>query len=158
MQSITESHGNFLLAFRPPRIAQAMVVIATAVHFVVPEQWQPIFGNIWLGGVLATAGFAIMMLAWGLFRQGGVAICPTEPTSLLIENGIYRFTRNPMYLGIVMMMLGLAVAVGTLPFYIATLAYFLVIEFVFCPFEEVKLESTFGDAFSKYRRRVRRWI
>jgi protein-S-isoprenylcysteine O-methyltransferase Ste14 len=99
-----------------------------------------------------------MMIAWAQFRQQQVAICPTEPTAKLITSGAYRFTRNPMYFGVMMMLGGLAFWFGTLPFVLAALAFFLVINLVFCPYEEQKLATNFGDDYRDYCQRVSRWL
>jgi protein-S-isoprenylcysteine O-methyltransferase Ste14 len=63
-----------------------------------------------------------------------------------------------MYLGIVLMLLAVALGTGSLPCYLASLAFFLVIDSVFCPFEERKLEQAFGSAYTRYRSTVRRWL
>ena len=103
-------------------------------------------------------GFGIMMWAWWQFRRSDVAICPTSATATLITDGIYRYTRNPMYLGMLLMMLALALFVGTLPFYLAAVVLFGVLNFVFCDYEEQKLSAAFGAAFRAYSGTVRRWI
>jgi len=56
------------------------------------------------------------------------------------------------------MMLGVALYVGTLPFYVATLSYFVFIDRIYCRYEEQKLEAAFGDEYGRYRARVRRWL
>jgi protein-S-isoprenylcysteine O-methyltransferase Ste14 len=63
-----------------------------------------------------------------------------------------------MYLGMALMLLGVAIATGGLPFYLAALGFFLIIDFVFCPFEEQKLARAFGAEFARYRGSVRRWL
>lgn len=84
--------------------------------------------------------------------------CPTATNDRLVTTGIYRYTRNPMYLGIIGLLLAIAIHVGTLPFYLAAAVYFIVINHVFCPYEEAKLAATFGDHYNAYRNRVRRWL
>ena len=86
------------------------------------------------------------------------AICPTAETTALITDDVYRLTRNPMYLGIVLMLLGIALATGSLPCYLASLAFFLIIDVVFCPYEERKLEQAFGSDYARYVGAVRRWL
>ena len=85
-------------------------------------------------------------------------ICPTANTDHLITDGIYCFTRNPMYLGMLTMLAGVAVFFGTLPFIVATVIYFAVIDRWFCRFEEEKLVAVFGRDYEDCRSRVRRWI
>ena len=63
-----------------------------------------------------------------------------------------------MYLGIVLILLGPAVAVGGLAYYVAALSFWLIIDFVFCPFEEAKLKRDFPAEFEQYKKRVRRWL
>lgn len=70
----------------------------------------------------------------------------------------YRPPRNPMYLGIVLMLLGLSLTVGTLPFYLATVLFALIIDRHFCRYEEQKLRDTFAVEFDEYAARVRRWL
>jgi len=147
-----------LIDFRPPRIAQLLVAIAVLLHWLTPLRQAIVYSNPALGAVLGIAGFATMMRAWWLFRQADTAICPTARTAQLVTLGIYRFTRNPMYLGMVAMLAGLALAVGSLPFYAAAVIYLLIIDRAFCRYEERKLELGFGDDYLAYRKRVRRWI
>lgn len=135
-----------------------LLAVALATNLTIPtdtigpesiRSWAPAVG---------IAGFCVMLQAWWQFKQADVAICPTEKTAELITDGIYRFTRNPMYLGMVMMLVGVAMFVGTLPFYVAAGTLFAILNFVFCPYEETKLAGTFGNRFEQYRNRVRRWL
>lgn len=146
------------LDYRPPRIAMAMLTVATALHLLLPWQHSYPFPVIVFPVLLISAGFTIMMVAWWQFRQRQVAIYPTATTDYLITDGIYRFTRNPMYLGMIAMLLGVALILGTLPFYGVAILYFVVINQWFCPYEEKKLAKAFGPVFDHYKSSVRRWI
>ena len=150
---------NFeLIAYRPPRIAMAFLAVAAVLHWLTPLGEPAIFPSAWAGLVTGTTGMAIMTLGWWQFRRNGVAICPTAPTARLITDGVYRLTRNPMYLGILLMLAAIACWFGTLPFAAAAMCWWGVIHFVFCPYEEQKLQQTFGAAYRQYMGRVRRWI
>jgi protein-S-isoprenylcysteine O-methyltransferase Ste14 len=135
-----------------------MLGFAALLHWQTPLGEVPVMPSAWLGLGALLAGFAIMMQAWWQFRQNDVAICPTAPTQRLLTDGIYTLTRNPMYLGIVLMLSGIAIGFGTLPFVLAAIAWWAVIQFAFCPYEEQKLLNTFGNEYRRYRARVRRWI
>jgi len=93
-----------------------------------------------------------------MFKKAGAAILPTAKTDRPVTTGIYRFSRNPMYLGMFTLLLAMAVFAGTLPFYLAAAAYFVVINNVFCPYEEMKLSETFGASCLSYKNEVRRWF
>jgi protein-S-isoprenylcysteine O-methyltransferase Ste14 len=149
---------NRLLELRPPRIAMALTALAAAVHLVTPLGDTSLYRFEGLATALGATGFIVMIQAWWQFRKEQVAICPTAVTHHLITTGIYRVTRNPMYLGMIMMLMGVAVWLGTLPFYLTTGAYFLIINQAFCPYEEAKLRAAFGWQYTNYANRVRRWI
>jgi len=103
-------------------------------------------------------GLGVMMWAWWLFRKSGTPTRPTHQATALVTSGPFRFSRNPMYLAIVVIMLGLAVWVGSLPMLIAPVGFFAFMSLVFIPYEERRLRETFGDAYLSFAQRVRRWI
>lgn len=147
-----------IIDFRPPRIAMALTLIAAVMHRSF-NVWEPIrFSHPAVGVVIGIAGFILMMWSWAQLKRQRLAICLPEKTSHITKAGPYRFSRNPMYLGMVLMMLGLALYIGTLPFYLSALAYCAIIRIVFIPFEEHKLEKAFGETYTQYRSQVRRWI
>ena len=76
----------------------------------------------------------------------------------LVTAGPYRFTRNPMYLGIFIMLVGIAVWVGSLPMFIAPVGFVLLMSWVFIPYEEQRLGEAFGEAYREYSTKVRRWL
>ena len=147
-----------LIEIRPPRIGASLVALAAVVHWLFPVPDVGVFSSFWAGSVLASLGFLLMTGAWWQFRRQQVAVCPTHPTTSLITDGLFRVTRNPMYLGMSMMLFGVACYVGTLPFYVAAALYVLILDRLYCRFEEKKLAITFGQAYEDYRIRVRRWL
>jgi protein-S-isoprenylcysteine O-methyltransferase Ste14 len=147
-----------IIDMRPPQIAIGLTLIAATLHRSLHIGKSIRFPCPPAGAVIGTAGFFLMIWAWLLFKKRNVAICPKAKTTSMITRGPYRFSRNPMYLGMVSMMLGLALYVGTLPFYLSAVGYFGVLNFVFIAFEEDKLAKAFGAEYMQYRRRVRRWI
>jgi protein-S-isoprenylcysteine O-methyltransferase Ste14 len=76
----------------------------------------------------------------------------------LIKSGPYQFTRNPMYLGLVILTLGIAIWVGAWPMFGVPIALFATANWVHIPFEEAKMRRQFGAAYDNYVARVRRWI
>ncbi|MBI1365604.1 MAG: DUF1295 domain-containing protein [Alphaproteobacteria bacterium] len=112
-----------------------------------------------VGVALVLAGIALA--GWGrlTFARAGAEIMPASPkNSVLVTGGPFRFTRNPMYLGILVLMTGLCLIVGTATTLISLAVYVLWTNFVSIPFEEEKMERQFGDDYRAYKKRVRRWI
>ena len=146
---------NFI-EYRPPRIAMSFVLIALAANAFVP---LPMHASLPFAATLTGAiGFLLMLRAWWLFRLVDTAICPTESATTLVTHGVFSITRNPMYLGLFLILLGLAMATGSVPFYVAAAGYGVVMDRVFCPHEEAKSAAEFGQEYLDYVRRVRRWL
>jgi protein-S-isoprenylcysteine O-methyltransferase Ste14 len=154
MNTITEK----IIRYRPPRISMLLLALAVMLQWALPPVRVELLSSPVLAICIAFAGFAVIMWAWWLFQKAETAICPTEYSRVLVTSGIYRLTRNLMYLGMVLMMAGVTLWFGTLPYYLATALYFLVINQFFCPFEEQRLLVTFGEAYAEYQRTVRRWV
>jgi protein-S-isoprenylcysteine O-methyltransferase Ste14 len=148
-----------LLRIYPPVWLLVLLAAAIAAHYLVPESRVFDVSYPVLGILLIVIGFAGANVASAFFRKEGTEILPTSETnSVLVTHGLYKYTRNPMYLGMVITLLGAAFIGGTLPFFLAALADFLILNFVFIPFEEKKLERIFGEQYLSYKRSVRRWL
>lgn len=147
-----------ILTYKPPRIAMSLLASAALIQSLLPDSWLQMQSFPVAGVVIATLGFLLMIRAWWLFRIAATAICPRAETTSLIRHDVYRLTRNPMYLGIVMMLLGAAVVTGGALYFAAAVTFFAIIDHSFCPYEEDKLCSVFGDEYVSYSRTVRRWL
>jgi protein-S-isoprenylcysteine O-methyltransferase Ste14 len=147
-----------LLWTKPPRIALFLLAVNVTVHLLAGPEASLRFRCLPCGASLIALGFSIMIWAWWLFRRKGTAICPTSKASTLVQEGIYRVTRNPMYMGITMMLLGSTFLLGTVVSLFAPAAFLAVMNYVFVPFEEDRLVASFGNSYLLYRERVRRWI
>ncbi len=112
-----------------------------------------------LGIALIVAGFALAFSAQRIFRREGTELNPvSERNKALIVTGPYRFTRNAMYLGLILLSLGIAFAVGTWPMFVVPALIFVLVSTLHIPMEEAKMRRQFGPAFDAYTAKVRRWI
>ena len=94
-----------------------------------------------------------------LFRREGTEINPTSQTNRkLVTSGPFVLTRNPMYLGLALVTLGIALWVGAWPMFLAPIAIFATPNWVHIPFEEEKMRRQFGASFDAYASKTRRWI
>jgi sterol desaturase/sphingolipid hydroxylase (fatty acid hydroxylase superfamily) len=147
-----------LLALKPPRLALLFLALALLAHFTLPALGRGFWHCVACGVAPAAAGFGLMIWAWAEFRRRANPICPTQHAVTLITAGPFRFTRNPMYLGIGLMLAAPFLAYGSVALALAPLSFFIMMAFVFVPFEEDRLRQAFGVDFENYRRAVRRWI
>lgn len=111
-----------------------------------------------VGGVLAAAGLLLIGVALGLFRMNKTRPEPWQPSSVLVRRGIYRRTRNPMYLGMAAVSLGLAMVFASLPAAILTAVATLLIDRFVVRREEEYLKRRFGGDYLDYCGQVRRWL
>jgi protein-S-isoprenylcysteine O-methyltransferase Ste14 len=147
-----------LLSYRPPRIALALMTVSIGLWFLSPPQTLLYIPYKWIAGASIIFGFAIMTRAWLQFRKSDTAVCPTSKASLIVTNGMYKYSRNPMYLGMLVMLTGGSLLMGTIPAMFAPMVFFIIIDKVFIPYEEEKLQNFFGDVYFQYQLVTRRWI
>jgi protein-S-isoprenylcysteine O-methyltransferase Ste14 len=93
-----------------------------------------------------------------LFKKNKTPIMPGKKTTFVVMNGPYTFTRNPMYLGVVTALTGIAVYIGNLLAFVSPIIFFMATNFFYVPREEKLLESLFGKKYLAYKKKVRRWI
>jgi protein-S-isoprenylcysteine O-methyltransferase Ste14 len=143
----------------PPLWAFLYLIAAGALSWIHPWRRLIDLRIVWLGVALIAVGFAIAFWAISLFRIAGTEIDPTSETNKsLIIRGPYRFTRNPMYLGLIVLTLGVAFGVGSLPMLAVPVLLLTTANCVHISFEEAKMRRQFGAAFGTYTSQIRRWI
>ena len=148
-----------MLKLPPPVWTLALVLICAGVSWLMGWPQIPGLKSPPLGIALVLLGLVAPVWAVVLFRRDETDLNPTSPTnSKLVTAGPFRLTRNPMYLGLVIEALGVAVWVGAWPMFLAPLASFAISNWVHIPFEEAKMRRQFGEAFDAYAGRVRRWV
>jgi protein-S-isoprenylcysteine O-methyltransferase Ste14 len=133
----------------PPTSFLGAVVVLAALHvwlparMVVPRPW-----NL-LGLVLA---------ADRLFKTSGTTVKPFEEPSVLVTDGVFRWTRNPMYLGFVVVLLGIGILAGSATALLPWIAFGILMDRAFIRSEEATLSARFPREWKAYRSRVRRWV
>lgn len=142
----------------PPVIFLACLVLTAGIHFVAPIA-KVIHGPIRYAGVILIAvGIWLNLWTDRLFKKRTTTVKPFEEPASLIHDGPFRFSRNPMYLGMVIILLGIAVALGSIGSFIPSIVFFVVMRFMFITHEEKAMQMTFGADFAAYKQRVRRWL
>jgi protein-S-isoprenylcysteine O-methyltransferase Ste14 len=134
------------------------ILLMLALHFLSPGTTVfPIAWNL-LGLVPLAGGLVINLVADNAFHKAGTTVKPFQESTALITEGVFRLSRNPMYLGFVLVLIGIAVLLGSLtPWFIVPL-FAVLMDRVFISVEEQMLQVRFGQAWSEYKAQVRRWI
>jgi len=111
-----------------------------------------------VGGAILVAGLTLLVFAGGLFKRAGTDMIPFREVSALVTSGVYRFSRNPMYLGMAAILLGCAVTVGAATALLIPPLFMVIVEWRYIRPEENLLADLFPEEYPAYRQRVRRWL
>lgn len=142
----------------PPLIHLAGILVGLGIDALWPAPLLAITTQYVAGGVLIALGLAVVLACGLTFRKAGTSVPTQTPTTALVIRGLYRYSRNPIYIGLSLVHLGIAVAVDS-PWIAATLPIVLiVIRYGVIAREERYLEAKFGQAYRDYKARVRRWL
>jgi protein-S-isoprenylcysteine O-methyltransferase Ste14 len=141
----------------PPVYFYIAVFMMSALHVLLPGAGLFPFPWNLLGASLLSLGAAIVLMADRTLRVHGTTVKPHLETTTLITAGVFGLSRHPMYFGFALMLLGVAVLLGSSSPYLVLIAYVMFMDIVFVRFEEAKLSKTFGDAWLVYTSKVRRW-
>jgi protein-S-isoprenylcysteine O-methyltransferase Ste14 len=142
----------------PPVFALCVIIISAILHFYFPIKQIIYFPYTLLGINGIILGF--LLSAWGgiSFKKLKTPLRPGEKPKKIVAKGPFTFTRNPMYLGNVLILIGIAVLFGSLVAFISPIILYFIMQFAFILPEEKLMEKTFGKKYLEYKRKVRRWI
>jgi len=144
---------------KPPLWCLILLGVAWIVQWlfratkIVPES----IGTV-LGTILFLIGVVLLVSAVRYFKRHNTAIKPTDKPSTLIQEGPYQFSRNPIYVAGILGLSGIALWIGTIPFFFTPIVFFCLIQWFFIPLEEGNLEKVFKDRYLDYKKRVRCWF
>ena len=146
---------------KPPILFAGAVLLGCLLTWIVPLGPGLGAGNVRAlaaGGALALVGFALGALSVREFRRAGTSVVPGEPSTVLLDNGPYRFTRNPIYIAFVILYVGLAIMLTSAWMLVLLIPVLIVLQRGVVEREEAYLQSKFGEAYRKYQTRVPRWL
>ena len=127
-------------------------------EFLVPFALLPLWPRLVVGAVLVVAGVLLIRASMRAIDDAGTTYDPYAPSTALVTVGIYRYTRNPGYLGLAVIVVGIAIVFDSVWIVLADgLAILVTTRFVI-QLEEEKLSRCFGQPYDDYVARVRRWI
>ena len=148
---------------RQRRIIPPVYFFAALAIMVGLDGFLPLLALIeppltYLGWAPFALGLAIAIAGKRQFDRAGTTIKPFETSTALVTHGVFAFSRNPMYLSMMLGLLGVFVVLGSLMPLAVVPVFFLIIRTRFIAVEERMLEEAFGDDYGAYKSRVRRWL
>lgn len=143
-----------------PPVAWALAFVAgLGIDWLYPLRFIPAsVSGAWLGGAIFATGFGLAIWAIITIRKAGTRVETNKPTTTIVANGPYRFTRNPIYIGMFLGQAGLAIGLDSLWILAALVPFYIVICIGVIAREEAYLERKFGDVYLDYKSRVGRWF
>jgi protein-S-isoprenylcysteine O-methyltransferase Ste14 len=156
---VSEVRDNANAVIRPP-IAWGLAFIAgIALDWLYPLPFVPAsVPRVWTGVAVFMAGLALATWAIVTMRRAGTQVPTNRPTTAIVAQGPYRFTRNPIYVGMFLGQTGFAIGFDSLWLLGMLVAFYLVIRYGVVAREEAYLERKFGAIYLEYKSRVRRWL
>ena len=156
MQETTDHSG---VPIHPPLFFLSALLLGVVIDDRVRS--FPVFLNDrwrWLGLIPLVIGFGIVATGRRALIRQGTNVNPTQPTTAIVETGPFRFTRNPLYLGLTLLYIGLSLLLNTWWSVFLLVPIWLVMHFAVVRREEAYLERKFGQTYLVYRQRVRRYL
>jgi protein-S-isoprenylcysteine O-methyltransferase Ste14 len=156
---MTDTADTAQVVIRPPLAWALAVIVGFALDCLMPLPFVPAgMPAGWLGGAVFAAALALLAWAIATITGAGSNVPTNRPTMSIVETGPYRLTRNPIYLAMMLALVGLAIAFDNLWLLLTLVAFALVIRYGVVAREEAYLDRKFGEVYRGYRSRVRRWL
>jgi len=139
-----------------------LVAIGLALMFALQWLWPLPIGDsaivFWIGIALLILGVGLALWGRNAMREAGTNINPMKPSTAVVISGPFRFTRNPLYIALILLFLGIALVVGTWWGLLVLVPLTLILHYGVIVREECYLEQKFGGPYLEYKAKVRRYL
>jgi protein-S-isoprenylcysteine O-methyltransferase Ste14 len=156
---MNDTKDNAGVLVPPPAAWAAAFLIGLGLDWLHPLPFMPGgVPRVWVGAAVVAIGVALAVSALIAFRRAGTRVEPYKPTTAIVSDGPFGLTRNPIYVGMFLGQIGLAIGFDSLWIVVMLVPFFLVIRYGVVAREEAYLERKFGSAYLDYKSRTRRWV
>ena len=142
----------------PPTLLWLSIAAMTALHLASPVMRLIDWPWRLVGALPVAAGVIWNIWADRLFKKHQTTVKPHLAPTSMVESGPFGLSRNPMYVGMIAITVGVAVGLGTFAPVIFPVIFAVILAVKFVPMEERSMEQAFGAAWRQYKQRVRRWL
>lgn len=142
----------------PPQTLLLSVITMLVLNFLYPVLDIIYYPFTLIGVFPLVLGLMISISGSKLFEKIGTNIKTFNKPDKLVTQSLFAYSRNPMYLGFVLLLLGISILLGSLSPFIISFFYFMLLNNWYIPFEEKCCEETLGEEYLAYKSIVRRWI
>jgi protein-S-isoprenylcysteine O-methyltransferase Ste14 len=142
----------------PPLVYGAAFIIGLLLHLVFPVHILPTTLARWIGVVCVLASLSLAFTAFRVLSRAHTPVDPMKPTTALVTEGPFRYSRNPIYVALTLLYVGVALLINALWILLLVVPVLLVIRYGVIAREEAYLTRKFGDAYRQYTAQVRRWL
>jgi protein-S-isoprenylcysteine O-methyltransferase Ste14 len=142
----------------PPLLYFITLIVSITISYLFPYNIFPAHFAIPIGAILSIAGFTLLLLGARTFVKNKNPVNPAASTQLIITIGIYQYTRNPMYLGLTIMYLGISMLLNAWSSLVLILPLLRIVQKGIIEREEKYLTRKFGNEYLNYKSKVRRWL
>jgi protein-S-isoprenylcysteine O-methyltransferase Ste14 len=142
----------------PPLIYAGALTVGLLAKALFPVRFLPRTVTLTFGSPLVWSGLLLVLSGLRAMRRAGTEVRPDRPTTSLVVDGLYRFTRNQLYLGLTLVYRGITALANSLPSALRLPLVLLIMRRGVIEHEERYLERTFGEEYVQYKTRVRRWL
>jgi len=142
---------------RPPIIFLCAILLGIGLNLAWPLHFLSPSVRL-LGPIVTACAVVLFLLSYQEFRAAGTSVRGSKRTTAIVQTGPYRFSRNPIYLSFILLVLGLSVWLNDLWLLVTLVPAVGFISMVVIPREERFLERNFHDQYSTYKATVRRWL
>ncbi|MDF5722652.1 MAG: isoprenylcysteine carboxylmethyltransferase family protein [Rhizonema sp. PD37] len=146
-----------VIAF-PPALFAGTLALGLLLHFIFPVNVLPHLIAIALGVVVLVSAALIAISSFRAMRRAQTAVNPSRPTTAIVSDGAFSFSRNPIYLSLTLLDVGIALLFNALWALLILLPLVVVVQNGVIKREERYLEQKFGDEYLRYKASVRRWV
>jgi len=157
VSNATEEVANVGIV-RPPLVFLSSIVTGLVLEFVWPMPFLPRLLSAPIGSSFVVVAVVLFSFSVRKFQAAGTPVPGNKPTTVIVRTGLYRFSRNPIYLAFTLLQFGIAIWVNSLWLIVTLIVAVALMASVVIPREERYLEQRFGAEYLHYKASVRRWF